>query len=242
MATMICPKCNKTIDDTSAFCTYCGEKISIPEEKVNLITTQKSKDVKVATVLKIGLLAILISAIVFLTIEYRNLSIKYYELLPKYNELAPKYDELTQSYEKTCSELSITFQELADVNESLSNQTTSYNSLKAKYNSLLNSQNYSENEMTDLYSFLSTSKKTNGIISLSNSVYSVKKGDSITISVTWNKDATVYMSSYGDFFNAEWAEQNIKITGINQGFSRIEFSSDEAGSKDVFIITIICYE
>ena len=238
MAQMICPKCQKQIDDTSVYCTFCGEKIT--KEPIAVKKKEKQKGTPnpatiAKAIIQICMVIALIAAIVLLVVVNNGLKEKVDELSSIHNELSQKYEEVNGQLESTTKKLN-------KANETISNQKSSNTDLRAENTKLQREIKDSKETLDDLYSGLRKSKTSNGTISTSSKVYCIKKGESSKIKITWNKAATMYMSYSGYSVSAEWSGDDIKITGKSSGVSIIEFSSDQAGKNNVFQITVICYE
>lgn len=185
------------------------------------------------------ILALILFSIVMMVI-YNRLS----------SENAANVQKLS-SYENESSELSTRLDETQKKLDQLETQNQDLNE-RLQYFSDKNKELINESgelrqgvrAYSDLQTMLNSAKTSNGIISVSNKVYAVKKGSSDTIKVSWPAyETSMYMgANNASIANAEWSNNNVRITGISKGVTTIQFGSDSQCTKDRFVVVVICYE
>ncbi len=267
MGVKICLKCGKENETNSSFCLFCGEKlteVSITEKlsgaetststgsaepfvaqqsAVSMTQGAMSQDIKKEVPQKAKkkhtwvyvVTALLVAGLFAGVIVYFNGQIK---------EKDEAYKALTQEKEEALAKLETANGKIEELESSVADLETEKETLESEKLDLMADNTASLLEKTLFEKSVSSASTTNGVISVNNTVYTVKKGESITIKVNWKKSATMYLGTSTGYISADWVQNagDVKVTGEKVGYSTITFSSDESASKDKFSIVVICYE
>lgn len=224
---MKCVNCGQEIPDESIFCPYCGNEF---ENQNDNITTKKKLWWPYLTLILCILLIISMAV---------GIIVFYMPLVANNSQLYIKFESAQEELTNLKNEIAKNEKELKSLNEKLDESKKTADKYKRKYDAVKDAGSNFD-KMTSL---LAKAKTSNGIISVNSKIYSVKKGESLTISIKWpSYGATQYMGLIDNSVaNASWKNSNVVIMGKKQGVTELCFGSNESCSKNGFSIVVICY-
>lgn len=218
---MKCVNCGQDIPDESIFCPYCGEKF---ERQKHDITTKKKTWWPYFTLV----------LCILLTISMAIGIIVFYMPLAENNLL------LNIKFESTKREIAENEKEIKSLNRKLDESKKTADKYKKQYDEA----KAAGSNFDKIASVLGKAKTSNGIISVSSKIYSVKKGESLTVSIKWpSNGATQYMGlTDNSIASASWNNNNnVVIVGKKQGVTELYFGSNESCSENYFSVVVVCY-
>ena len=79
---------------------------------------------------------------------------------------------------------------------------------------------------------------------IDSTIYSVKEGESIIISVKWPDSSVESYMGFSDssVITAEWKNTDAVISGLKPGVSELYFGSDQECSIDRLSVVVVCYD